>query len=519
MRRIWLAAGVTAALGMSLVGNTATAVPPAASETQTAPMGRAGESAVEAAATPAPNAGSKEISLVRELTPGPNGSFFPGWIEHGGFVFFTAFDGDRIRLYKINQHGEVRKIAALGRTFAGDFSDPYFAMFQGDLYFAAGKPGKEKSHLYKRSEDGAISLVSDIGGDLGTFPQYMTVFQNALYFVAVDASGARGLYRVNSHGAVEFVHPVEPIWWGNIFVKHRGELYYMGLDPDAGAELFKVRADGTVVLAADINPDGDSSPYELTSWHGELYFNAYRPDVGFELFKLDRTGKVVLVADINPGPGSESGDYPKGSSEPGYLGGFTPYNGELYFKADAGDAVGPELHKIDRDGNVVLVADINTTGETDPSRFRADDGPNRYQKHRGELYFTTYGGAAAGRELYKVTQDGSVDLVADIDSSDEYGSDPRNLTPYQGSLYFSAYRADAEGFELFRVAPDGSVSLVEDINPTPDFSRVLPQALVDGDTADSVRPQFSVFQGHLYFGAIADPDVGLELYKYGLAGR
>lgn len=521
MRRTWLAAGVTAALGLGLAGNTTTAGPPGDLETHTAPMGRAEDSA--AVAEPmvmesTENVGNKEVSLVEELAPGLKGTFFPGWIEHAGCVFFTAFDGNRIRLYKIDPQGEVRKIAALGQYFAGGYSDPHFAVFQRELYFSAGRPGKEKAHLYKRSRDGNISLVSDVGGDLGTFPQYMTVFRNALYFVAVGASGARGLYRVNSAGGVEFVHPAEPIWSGTIFVEHRGELYYAGLDPDAGIELFKVRKDGTVVFAADINPDGNSSPSELTSWHGELYFNAFRPDVGFELFKLDRTGNVVLVADINPGAGPEVDGYPKGSSEPGYLGGFVPFNGELYFKADAGDPVGPELHKIDRDGNVVLVADINHTRKTDPSRTRANDGPDHFLTYHGELYFTTYGGGAIGRELYKVKQDGSVVLVADIDSSDKYGSDPRNLTPYQGSLYFSAYRTDVDGFELFRLADD-SVELVKDINPKPDFGLVVPQALVLGSPAKPVRSQFPVFRGDLYFGAVADPDVGKELYKYGPISR
>lgn len=517
MRRTWLAAGVAAALALGLAGKSAMAASPEAMDTQTAPIERTGDFAGVAATSlqPARKAGRKELSLVKELTFGARGTSFLGWMELDGCVFFTAFDGDRIRLYKINPQGDVKTIAALGRNFAGGYSDPHFAVFQGELYFAAGRPGKESLHLYKRRKDGVISLVTDVGGALGTVPQYMTVFHNALYFIAVGADGARGLYRVNSAGAVELVSPVEPIWSGTIFVEHCGELYFAGLDPDAGVELFKVKRDGTVVLVADINPKGDSQPFELTSWNGELYFNAFRPDVGFEPFKLDRTGKAVLVADINPGPGPEGDGYPRGSSEPGYLGGFVPFNGELYFKADAGDPIGPELHKIDRNGNVVLVADINTTGETDPSRTRANDGPNRYLKHQGELYFTTYGGAAVGRELYKVKQDGSVVLAADIDSSDEFGSDPRNLTPYQGLLYFSAYRVDVGGFELFRLAPDGSAKLVKDINPTPDFGLLVPQALVLGAPAKFVRPQFSVYRGDLYFGAVADPNVDMELYKYG----
>lgn len=514
MRRNWLAAGIIAALALGPGSGAATAAPDAS----LSPL----EVDAPPAAAGAPSAettGRKTVSLVKELTPGPNGSYFPAWIEHAGCVFFTAFDGKRIRLYKITPSGDVRTLAPLGRGFAGEYSDPYFAVFQRELYFAGGRPGKGESHLYKRGRDGTVSLVSDVGGKLGTYPQYMTVFHNALYFVGVGADGARGLYRVTGTGRVELVHPVEPIWWGSIFVRHLNELYYMGLDPEAGAELFKVNADGKAVLAADINPHGNSYPYELTSWQNELYFNAYRPDVGFELFKLDHSGKVVLVADINPGPGREDGSYPKGSSEPGHLGGFVPYQSELYFKADAGDPVGPELHKIDRTGKVVLVADLNVAGDIDPTRVRANDGPNRYIKHLGELYFTTYGGTARGRELYKVTEDGSVELVADIDASDDYGSDPRNMTRYHGSLYFSAYRAEEGGFELFRLAPDGQVMLVEDLNPTPNFSLVVPASLRSVMPAQSVRPQFGVFRGDLYFAAVANPDVGLELYKYGPADR
>jgi ELWxxDGT repeat protein len=68
----------------------------------------------------------------------------------------------------------------------------------------------------------------------------------------------------------------------------------------------RIVLDGVGVVA-DLQPGtGSSSPAGLTPFHGAFYFAANGTDasgqsVGRELFRLDADGSVTLVADINPG--------------------------------------------------------------------------------------------------------------------------------------------------------------------------------------------------------------------------
>ena len=80
---------------------------------------------------------------------------------------------------------------------------------------------------------------------------------------------------------------------------------------------------------------------------------------------LDAAG---LVADLQPGVGSSN------PSE------FTLFGGSYYFSADgtnaSGQSIGRELFRLNADGSVTLVADINAgAGGSDPGQFALFD-PN-----------------------------------------------------------------------------------------------------------------------------------------------
>src|SRR5688572_3846199 len=112
----------------------------------------------------------------------------------------------------------------------------------------------------------------------------------------------------------------------------------------------RVVLDGAAVVA-DLNPGTDgSAPAEQVEFNGSVYFSADGTDgsgqsVGRELYRLDPDGSVSLVADINDG---EAGSDPSD---------FRILDGELYFAATG--SLGRELYKLDADGNVTLVADVN----------------------------------------------------------------------------------------------------------------------------------------------------------------
>ena len=87
------------------------------------------------------------------------------------------------------------------------------------------------------------------------------------------------------------------------FTAFNGELYFSGHnDPvDTGTDLWKVKADGSVVQAADINPGAMPTPNGFTAFNDELYFAANDGTTGRELWKVKADGSVVQAADIEPG--------------------------------------------------------------------------------------------------------------------------------------------------------------------------------------------------------------------------
>ena len=143
----------------------------------------------------------------------------------------------------------------------------------------------------------------------------------ALYFQAYTAATGNELYRLRPDGVtVALVGEVIaggasglPRPWfsaGNgtpfatladtsLFGAQQSELYFEVNDGVHGAELWKVKADGTVALASDIRPGATGSvPNNLTQFNGELYFAANDGGpTGVNLWKVASNGAVVKLAD------------------------------------------------------------------------------------------------------------------------------------------------------------------------------------------------------------------------------
>jgi ELWxxDGT repeat protein len=185
----------------------------------------------------------------------------------------------------------------------------------------------------------------------------------------------------------------------------------------------RVVLDGAAVVA-DLQPgSGSSNPAGLTEFNGSYYFtadgtNAAGQSVGRELFRLNADGTVALVADINPGTaGSNPGDFTL----------FDP-NGSARLLFAATGPQGRELYQLDTNGNVTLVFDIN------PGVASSD--PVMLTEFSGKLYFTAFT-SATGREAYVVNNGGNVSLIADLNPGSA-SSDPSALYQFGGNLYFSA---------------------------------------------------------------------------------
>jgi len=241
------------------------------------------------------------------------------------------------------------------------------------------------------------------------------------------------------------------------------------------------RGDAAATISAElvknINPSGDSFPYDFTAIGTSFYFRANDGSHGMELWKSDGTAAgTVMVKDINPGIGDSS---------PNYL---VAIGTSLYFSANDGSH-GNELWKSDGTAaGTVMVKDINSgSGDSNPANLTALNG---------SLYFGATDGTN-GYELWKSDgTDAGTTMVKDINPGIG-DSNPTELTAFGGGVYF---RADdgTNGYELWKSDGTGAgTSMVKDIYPGPSSS---------GPT------HFAVIGTSLYFSADNGTN-GVEIWK------
>lgn len=198
----------------------------------------------------------------------------------------------------------------------------------------------------------------------------------------------------------------------------------------------------------------------FTNVNGTMYFTHYDSISGEELWKIDRDGNSVLVKDINPGVAS-SYPYFYDSSN------LINVDGTLYFQATDTNT-GKELWKIDSEGNPGLVKDINPgVNSSEPSNLT---------NVNGTLYFTA-SNTTNGQELWQIDRAGNAVLVKDINPG-VASSYPSNITNVNGTLYFTA--SSTTGQELWKIDPTGAAVLVKDFSSGTDSSRLSSLTNVDG---------------------------------------
>ena len=293
-------------------------------------------------------------------------------------------------------------------------------------------------------------------------------------------------------------------------------------------------------MIKDINPEGDSDPWQYAEMNGKIYFSASTEENGAELWVTDGTeAGTYMVKDINPyGPNGNDLD-----SDPLFL---TVYNNELYFRA-TNTLTGTELWKSDgTEAGTVLVKNIypedgmgaaessdpygfvEFNGElffvakdsTSSSRLWKTDGTEAGTVRLGTVYVPNYGlsrpvvfGDAVyfsgsvdiiyDRELWKSdgTDSGTVlvkDVNPDFFGSVPTGSDPKFLTVVNNTLFFVA-SGSVGGEELWKSdGTEGGTVLVKDIRPGDDPS--YPDRLVN-------------MNGILYFRASDSMENSYELWR------
>ncbi|MCP9901258.1 PQQ-binding-like beta-propeller repeat protein, partial [Cyanobium sp. Cruz CV13-4-11] len=424
------------------------------------------------------------ISLVKDIYVGPNGSQLLGPTVVGSSLFFQAYD-------PINGYGLWRSDGSeTGTTLVKGGLEGYA---YNDASTVAASGGK----FFFRAYDGANGIelwVSD-GTELGTIrisnieagagnsnPANLTDVNGTLFFAATTSAGGTELYK--SNGTLASTALVRAIASGAAssdpqeLINFNGALYFTANDGASGRELWKSGGTSTttaVLRNINTNAGAGSDPLNLTILNNTLYFFA-NSSTGYQLWKSDGT----LANTVRVSTAIFNKDYYTNYS-------FNLFNldGTLYFTSQG--AVNTELWK-SNGTTVTKVADL-------PSYYSfASDFTNV----GGVLYFSlSDGGVSTGKELWKSngTAEGTV-LVRDIVSGPP-DSNPRELTAFNNQLYFVA--ASVNSYSLDELwssngTSGGTQSL--EVNPATQGASISDPLL---------------FNGKLYFAA-NDGVVGKELW-------
>lgn len=387
-----------------------------------------------------------------------------------GVVAMGIYDPNGTTLFNQRVFGGLGE----GETWNGIL--PTDGEYRIELASAAGITNQNYSLIVELTTPvGTLERVIDIPSEPeGSFPQYLAVYDGALYFSAQKEDGSgRGLWKYDG-ASVSLVAGNLGVS-GPIFLEvYNGALYFEADGGDGkGLELWKYDGAGPASLVYDIRKGPESSyPGYLTVYNGELYFTADDGEgAGRELWKHDGTSPPSLVEDIWDGPES---------SDPVDL---AVFDGVLYFGADGGEGEGSELWKYDGTSPPSLAEDVWDGPES--------SDPLYLTVYNGALHFSADNGEGAGYELWKYDGTSSPSLAADIRSGPE-SSRLQDFAVYDGAMYFSA-DSDGEGYVLWKY--DGT-----DATPVADI----------GDDFGYL----TVYNGALYFSADGGDGAGVELWRY-----
>ena len=395
-----------------------------------------------------PSAGGLELSILPEnanvsvMKPQNDTLIFAGNIPSNGdyFVDVVNVTGvDKPYSLKITLYTPsvipVPELAININPGSADGNPSYLAVFNNALYFSAidlDNAGMELRR-YEATSNSLLRVKDIFPGPDGSNPSFLTEYNGFLYFSANGNDGAGvELWRYNGvdAGRLTDINTGSANANPSYLTVYKGFLYFSALGSDgAGVELWRTDGTTTVRVTDIYEGSGDANPSYLAVYNDVLYFSATSNDGhGTEIWKFDGTN-AARVTDINPNVGN---------ANPAYL---EVFNNILYFSANANDGTGTELWQYN--GNIATrAADINPGS--------GDSVPTHLTVFSGALYFSANANDGVGYELWKF--DGTdAKRVSDINKSGD--SFPSFLTVYDNHLYFQANGGDGNGKELWRFKP------------------------------------------------------------------
>lgn len=382
-------------------------------------------------------------------------------------------------------------------------SEPKFlTVYNNAIYFSAidGVHGRE---LWKSdgTEAGTV-MVKDIrSGSNGSDPEWMCVSNGVLYFTANDGVNGGELWRSDGTEAgtmmVTDLTPGNSNTYPGFLTDVNGVLYFaieytFSLAAISGLWKSDGTAAGTVKIAGTYSNSVSSGyvrPTNLTNVNGTLFFRGEWPSLptSTTLWKSDGTAAGTVMVSTNVPR------FPYGI-QPNYL---TAFNNEIYFAADIDTEGGGALWKSDgtESGTVVVKdMDINST----------DGGVQHLANINGTLYFSGFPGSSSNSELWKSdgTAGGTL-FVKDINPGSA-GSNSTNFTAHGGMAYFVA-NAAGYGSEIWKTdGTEAGTVIVADLYPG--AGSTISNVSIGGGALIALN-------GVLYFRGHQNNGLGEELYK------
>ena len=370
---------------------------------------------------------------VANIAPGSDSSAPRHLTSFAGDLYFDAYDstaGRELWKYDGTTATRMSDIDPDGWSIRWDGSGTKYRTFaehDGALYFRAKSDTSSKDDVY-RCDGTTTSLAADLPEMYMYYgPDYLTSYNNKLYFQAKDAANGTELWSYDSStgSAVLDLRPGTESSDPSQMTVMNGALYFFGGSPTVGQTGSYIwKYDGTTAATvADLSGFSDLSYAGGTVvYKDNLYFWGGADGAANDIYRFDGTN-VSLIADFE-------GDTIDPRS-------FVELDDQLYFQADDGTH-GIELWKYDG-STVSLAADIlsGADGSSPADLITLDD----------ELYFFAYDGS--GHDLWKY--DGTeASRAAELGTfNDGYLA---RLAAHDGALYFAGYDEEA-GIELWSYAP------------------------------------------------------------------
>lgn len=435
-------------------------------------------------------ASNAQLRLVRDMRPNPNQSSNPtSFFIYDGRLFFSAnHDNGGRFVYSTDGTSSGTDYVRFSNTTTGPiavntFATTLFYQYNNDLYFDARVSSTANIQIVKLSgASTAVNSVLDLTNFIGNTGCRFTEtvgLNNKLLFNPNYINLNPVVIDLQNSANSGLLYDVsntnaDP----KEFTVLGTNCFFAANDTPTGRELYKTDGTGAgTSLFSDVFTGSiSSSPDQLNVLGTFLTFAATNSTTGRELFRSNgNTGNLVLIRDINT----------TGNSNPTSI---TKIGSELYFSANNG-LIGQELWKSNgQNSGTLLIKDINPTGDSNPSKF----------KKAGSIIYFTANDGTNGIELWKT--DGTAvgtTMVKDINTTGD--SNPNHLTEYNGKLYFVANNG-SNGSELW--VSDGTnmgTTMVADVFP--------------GSTGGTIS-ELIVYNNELFFTAKASISIGQEIYAY-----